>query len=153
LVTELRGHGVDAAAWPCDALDPGGLSRARDQIQSRWGAVDVLVNAAGGNVQNATLADDRNPFELELESYRDVIELTLFATLAAISVFGRALAASAADDRAILNISSMAAERSMTRVGGYGAAKAAVESITRWLAIEFGRRDTKIRVNAIAPGF
>ncbi len=47
----------------------------------------------------------------------------------------------------------MAAGRALTRVGGYGAAKAAVESITRWLAVELARRGTGIRVNAIAPGF
>ena len=43
--------------------------------------------------------------------------------------------------------------RALTRVGGYGAAKAAIESITRWLAVELARRGTGIRVNAIAPGF
>src|SRR5262249_6925021 len=53
----------------------------------------------------------------------------------------------------VLNVSSMAAGQAMTRVGGYGAAKAAVESYTRWLAVELARRGTGIRVNAIAPGF
>jgi NAD(P)-dependent dehydrogenase (short-subunit alcohol dehydrogenase family) len=53
----------------------------------------------------------------------------------------------------IVNVSSMAAGRALTRVGGYGAAKAAIESITRWLAVELARRGTGIRVNAIAPGF
>ena len=48
----------------------------------------------------------------------------------------------------------MAATRAITRVAGYGAAKAAVESLTRWLAVEAARRHAgKLRVNAIAPGF
>ena len=41
----------------------------------------------------------------------------------------------------------------LTRVAGYGAAKAGIDSLTRSLAVELGRRGTGIRVNAIAPGF
>jgi len=153
LADALRDDGMDALAWPCDALDPTALAKVRDHVLAHWGATDILVNAAGGNVPAATLPDDRLPFEVELSAYRDVIELNLFATLNAINVFGSALVSSRSDDRAVLNISSMAAERSMTRVGGYGAAKAAVESVTRWLAVELGRREIPVRVNAIAPGF
>jgi NAD(P)-dependent dehydrogenase (short-subunit alcohol dehydrogenase family) len=55
---------------------------------------------------------------------------------------------------AIVNISSMSADRALTRVVGYGAAKAGVESLTRWLAAEMARRyGPGMRVNAIAPGF
>jgi NAD(P)-dependent dehydrogenase (short-subunit alcohol dehydrogenase family) len=153
LATELQRDGTEANAWPCDALNTAGLAGVRDEIQARLGAIDILVNAAGGNVRNATLADHSLPFDLELGAYREVLDLNLFATLSAINVFGRALTAGPADDRAILNISSMAADRAMSRVGGYGAAKAAVESITRWLAVELGRRQVNVRVNAIAPGF
>jgi NAD(P)-dependent dehydrogenase (short-subunit alcohol dehydrogenase family) len=54
----------------------------------------------------------------------------------------------------IVNISSMAAQRALTRVVGYGLAKAAVENATRWLAVELARSfGTRLRVNAIAPGF
>ena len=145
--------GVDAAPFPADMLDVVALSDARNAVTARWGSIDLLLNAAGGNVPNATLADGGSPFDLELEPYRQVQELNLIGPLAAIKVFGPALAASKADDRAIVNVSSMAALRAMTRVGGYGAAKAALENVTRWLAVELARGGTRIRVNAIAPGF
>jgi NAD(P)-dependent dehydrogenase (short-subunit alcohol dehydrogenase family) len=149
----LRSAGSEAEAWPADALDEARLGAVRDEILARWGSIDILLNVAGGNLPAATLADDASPFDLDLAAYRDVLELNLLGTMAAVNTFGPALAESRADDRAIVNISSMAAAHAMTRVGGYGAAKAAVESMTRWLAVELARRATGIRVNAIAPGF
>ena len=113
--------------------------------------IDVLVNCAGGNVAAAAVPDDTSPFDVPIEAYRDVIDLNLVGTLLPIRVFGPAMRASAGCS--IVNVSSLAAGRALTRVGGYGAAKAAVESITRWLAVELARRGTGIRVNAITPGF
>ncbi len=149
----LADLGVEAAPFPADMLDPEALSAVRDTVLARWGSIDLLLNAAGGNVPGATLADGRSPFELDLEPYRQVQELNLIGPLAAIKVFGPALAASKSYDRAIVNVSSMAALQALTRVGGYGAAKAALESVTRSLAVELARGGTGIRVNAIAPGF
>ena len=97
------------------------------------------------------MPDDASPFDVPIEAYRDVVDLNLIGTLLPIRVFGPAMRASAGCS--IVNVSSLAAARALTRVGGYGAAKAAVESITRWLAVELARRGTGIRVNAIAPGF
>jgi NAD(P)-dependent dehydrogenase (short-subunit alcohol dehydrogenase family) len=151
--SNLAAASVDAASFPVDTLDPAGLARTRDAIQNRWGSIDILVNAAGGNVPAATLADAASPFEIDIASYRDVLELNFVGPLTAINVFGPALATSRATDRAILNVSSMAAGRAVSRVGGYGASKAAIDNITRWLAVELARRGTGIRVNAIAPGF
>lgn len=153
LADELRRAGIDAQAWQADTLDASQLAHVCDEVSARWGSVDILVNVAGGNVAGATLDDQSMPFGLELSAHRDVVELNYFGALTTINAFGPALAASRADDRAIVNISSMAAKQAMTRVGGYGAAKAALESMTRWLAVELGRRETRIRVNAIAPGF
>jgi NAD(P)-dependent dehydrogenase (short-subunit alcohol dehydrogenase family) len=73
-------------------------------------------------------------------------------TLLPCQVLGAALARQGAG--AIVNISSMAASRPLTRVVAYGAAKAAVDNVTRWLAVELSRRHGPgLRVNAIAPGF
>ena len=148
-----RELGEGAGAWTADVLDADALAAARDQIVARWGSVDVLLNVAGGNVPRATLDAAASPFDLDVAALREVLDLNLVGAVTTTAVFGSALAASPADDKAIVNVSSMAAARALTRVGGYGAAKAGVESITRWLAVELGRRGTGIRVNAIAPGF
>jgi len=153
LARELAETGADALACPVDILDRAQLVMARDTIVEHMGAVDVLVNVAGGNTPRATLDATASPFDLEIDAIRDVIELNLIGALTTIVVFGPALEASTSDDKSILNVSSMAATRALTRVGGYGAAKAGLESVTRWLAVELGRRRTGIRVNAIAPGF
>jgi NAD(P)-dependent dehydrogenase (short-subunit alcohol dehydrogenase family) len=153
LARELAEAGSEALACPVDVLDPAQLAAARDTIVQRLGAVDVLVNAAGGNISRATLDGTASPFDLDLDATREVVELNLMGALTTIVAFGPALEAPTSGDRSILTVSSMAAARALTRVGGYGAAKAGLESLTRWLAVELGRRGTGIRVNAIAPGF
>jgi NAD(P)-dependent dehydrogenase (short-subunit alcohol dehydrogenase family) len=153
LAHELTAAGVEAAAWTADVSDADRLAAVRGEVVARWGSVDLLLNVAGGNLPAATLPDDASPFDLDLGAFRDVLELNLTGAVVATAAFGPALAASPRDDRAIVNVSSMAALRAITRVGGYGAAKAGIESLTRWLAVELGRRREPIRVNAVAPGF
>ena len=150
-VAALREGGADAIGVKADVLEPDSLEAGRDAILERFGAIHVLVNCAGGNVPAATVPDDMSPFDVPLDAYREVVDLNLLGTLAPIRVFGGSMEAAA--DCSIVNVSSAAAARALTRVGGYGAAKAAIESFTRWLAVELARRATGIRVNAVAPGF
>jgi len=99
---------------------------------------------------------ERSFFELPLEAFDDVVALNLRGTLLPTRIFGPALVAGPypAGGRSIVNFSSMAARRAMTRVVGYGVAKAAVDNLTRWLAVELGRAsEGRVRVNAVAPGF
>jgi NAD(P)-dependent dehydrogenase (short-subunit alcohol dehydrogenase family) len=147
----LRDAGHEALGVSADVLDPSALEAARDAALARFGGIDVLVNCAGGNVAAATVPEDSSPFDVSIEAYRDVVDLNFLGTLLPIRVLGAAMQGSSGGS--IVNVSSMAAGRALTRVGGYGAAKAAIESITRWLAVELARRGTGIRVNAIAPGF
>jgi NAD(P)-dependent dehydrogenase (short-subunit alcohol dehydrogenase family) len=134
-----------------DVLDRESLESARDAIVAKLGGLHILVNCAGGNVPAATLGEDDSPFELSEHALREVVELNFLGTVLPVQVFGPAMRS--AGDCSIVNVSSMAAERALSRVGGYGAAKAAVESYTRWLAVELARRHSGIRVNAVAPGF
>ncbi len=118
----------------------------------QWGRLDVLVNAAGGNMPSATLEPGQSFFDLPVEGMESVIALNLQGTLLPSQLFGEAMAR--AGGGCVVNISSMAAQRAMTRVVGYGVAKAGVENATRWLAVELGRSfGAGLRVNAIAPGF
>jgi NAD(P)-dependent dehydrogenase (short-subunit alcohol dehydrogenase family) len=149
---EISGLGGEAVALPANVLDEGQLRDARDTVLGRWGSVDILVNAAGGNVPGATLSGDATIFDLSREAFGEVFDLNLVGTLLPIQVFGEAMARGAGG--CIVNVSSMAAERAITRVAGYSAAKAAVENLTRWLAVDLAQRyGDAMRVNAIAPGF
>ena len=153
VVQAIAADGGDALALPADVLDRAQLEAAREAVLEQWGRLDVLVNAAGGNMPAATLAPGASFFDLPVEGLEPVLALNLHGTLLPSQVFGEALARSAGQG-CIVNISSMAAQRALTRVVGYGIAKAGVENATRWLAVELARSfGGRLRVNAIAPGF
>ncbi|HUS14672.1 MAG TPA: SDR family oxidoreductase [Chloroflexia bacterium] len=152
VVRAIEAAGGEALALPADVLDRGQLEAAREAVLAQWGRLDILVNAAGGNMPAATLAPGTSFFDLPVEGLEQVIALNLQGTLLPSQVFGQVMAG--AGQGCIVNISSMAAGRAMTRVVGYGVAKAAVENATRWLAVELARAcGSGLRVNAIAPGF
>lgn len=157
---EIEAAGGEALALPADVLQKRELEAARETLLGRWGRVDILVNAAGGNVPAATVSGDATIFRLAEDAFRQVFDLNLLGTLLPSQVFGEAMAGKLAGHPVptprgcIVNVSSMAAQRAMTRVAGYGAAKAAVDNFTRWLAVELARTyGAQLRVNAIAPGF
>ena len=142
-------HALGVAA---DVLDAAALAEARRSVLERFGRVDILVNAAGGNVAEATLAPGADPFGLSPEAMRQVVDLNLHGTILPTQTFGPNLADG--DGGVVLNVSSMAASRVISRVVGYSAAKAAVDHYTRWMAVELARRcGDRVRVNAVAPGF
>jgi NAD(P)-dependent dehydrogenase (short-subunit alcohol dehydrogenase family) len=151
VAAEIVAAGGEALATPADVLRRGELEAVREVLLRRWGHIDILVNAAGGNIAAATLSDDRTFFDLPEDAFRQVLELNLLGTVLPSQVFGAAMVQRAG---CIVNISSMAAQRAMTRVVGYAAAKAAIENFTRWLAMDLARsHGPQLRVNAIAPGF
>ena len=151
-VRAIEADGGAALALSADVLDRGELEAAREAVVERWGRLDVLVNAAGGNVPQATLGPGQSFFDLPVEGMDSVVALNLKGTLLSSQVFGETMAR--AGRGCIVNVSSMAAHRAMTRVAGYGVAKAGVENATRWLAAELARSFGEgLRVNAIAPGF
>ncbi|MBA2667761.1 MAG: SDR family oxidoreductase [Trueperaceae bacterium] len=152
LAAAIEASGGEALATPADVLDVDALAHVRDEVLGRWSQIDMLINVAGGNVAGATLGPDDTPFDLDPAAMREVVDLNFMGTVLPTQVFGKAMAERKRG--VIITISSMAAMRSITRVVGYSAAKAAVDNLTRWLAMDLGRRyGGGIRVNAIAPGF
>ena len=148
---EIQAVGGVAEPFTADVLDRASLHRARGVIEGRWGRVDILVNAAGGNVARAR-SDERDIFEVPFDAHEEVLRLNLHGTVLPSLEFAEGMAARGKGS--IVNISSMAAQQAMTGVLGYSMAKAAVENFTRWLAVDMARRHgSGIRVNAIAPGF
>src|SRR5512134_1619499 len=135
-----------------DVLNLESLQQAHETIKTEFGAVDILINAAGGNHPSATTKPDLSFFDLPLDALRHVGDLNLLGTILPCQVFGRSMAERG--EGVILNISSMNAIRPLTRIPAYSAAKAAVTNFTQWLAVHMAQNySPRIRVNAIAPGF
>ena len=122
------------------------------EIVERYGRVDTLLNAAGGNMPGATIAPDKTFFDLDPEQFQRVLSLNLTGTVIPTQVFLKPMVEQGRGS--IINFSSMAAFRPMTRVCGYAAAKAGISNFTAYMATECARKlGEGIRVNAIAPGF
>jgi NAD(P)-dependent dehydrogenase (short-subunit alcohol dehydrogenase family) len=135
-----------------NVLEMDDLRKASEAVVEKFGAVDCLVNAAGGNKPQATTSADLKFFDLPADALRWVFDLNIIGTVLPSQVFGKIMAEKG--EGTILNISSMNAFRPLTRIPAYSAAKAGVSNFTQWLAVHLAQLySTKIRVNAIAPGF
>jgi NAD(P)-dependent dehydrogenase (short-subunit alcohol dehydrogenase family) len=141
-----------AVALGGDVLEPESLRQAAKVVLDRFGPPYALLNVAGGNAPEATTGPQNSFFDMPPDAIRKTIDVNLVGTILPSQVFGRIMA-----DRGegvIVNVSSMAALRPLTRVVAYGAAKAAVSNFTQWLAVHMAQEySANIRVNAIAPGF
>lgn len=148
----ITAQGGFAEGYKANALDLEDLKRVRAQVMEQFGRVDILLNAAGGNMPGATISPDRTIFDLEIGDLDKVTDLNFKGTVLPSMVFGEVMAEQRSGN--IINISSMAAFQSITRVVGYSAAKAAVSNFTAWMAMEMAMKfNGSVRVNAIAPGF
>jgi NAD(P)-dependent dehydrogenase (short-subunit alcohol dehydrogenase family) len=135
-----------------NVLDVVSLRQATQAILDKFGAVDCLVNAAGGNKPQATTSPNLPFFDLPVDALRWVFDLNILGTMLPCQVFGKLMAEKG--QGTILNISSMNAFRPLTRIPAYSAAKAGVSNFTEWLAVHMAQQySPRIRVNAIAPGF
>lgn len=152
VVADIAKAGGEAAFYKGDVMSVEQMEAVRDAIVARFGKVDTLLNAAGGNMPGATITPDQNFFDLKPEEFQKVLSLNLTGTVIPTQVFLKPMVAQGKGS--VVNFSSMAAFRPMTRVCGYAAAKAGISNFTAYMATECAKKFGEgIRVNAIAPGF
>lgn len=152
IVEEIKNDGGEAMFLTTDVMNREILEQNLTDILAAYGRVDALLNAAGGNMPGATIGPDGNFFDLKIEDFQRVLELNLVGTVLPTQVFLKPMVEQ--QKGAIVNFSSMAAFRPMTRVCGYASAKAGISNFTAYMATEVAKKFGEgIRVNAIAPGF
>jgi NAD(P)-dependent dehydrogenase (short-subunit alcohol dehydrogenase family) len=152
-------EGGTAICFAADVTDRESLIRAREEIREKFGALDFLINCAGGNKATATTAEEviagsekelrGTFFDLDIEGFDGVFDLNFKGTVLPTMILAEDMVRKGSG--VILNISSMNAYRPLTKIPAYSAAKAAVNNFTQWLAVHFA--PAGVRVNAIAPGF
>jgi NAD(P)-dependent dehydrogenase (short-subunit alcohol dehydrogenase family) len=138
---ELQAQGAQAFWWPADFRQEASIEEFFDQIDNRWGRLDVLVNNAGTNRPG-------NILETSLEDFESLLRLNLSSAFlcsrAAIPRLRRSGGGS------IVHVSSLAGILGQKEGVAYSTSKAALIGLTRALALDHTREG--IRVNCIAPG-
>ena len=152
IVDDIVAAGGQCEFMKTDVMSVEAVKKNCSDIIAKYGKVDTLLNAAGGNMPGATIGPDKNFFDLKVEDFQKVLELNLTGTVIPTQVFLEPMVKQGKGS--IINFSSMAAFRPMTRVCGYAAAKAGISNFTEYMATECAKKFGEgIRVNAIAPGF
>lgn len=152
IAASIRKEGGVCDFLKTDVMDKAVLEDNLNWIMDKYGRVDTLLNAAGGNMAGATIAPDKTFFDLDPAQFQTVLNLNLTGTVIPTQVFLKPMVEQGKG--AIINFSSMASFRPMTRVCGYAAAKAGISNFTAFMATECAKKFGEgIRVNAIAPGF
>lgn len=152
LAEDIRKQGGHATFMVCDVTDIEAVNQVRDEVVRLYGRVDALLNAAGGNMPGATIPPGKTLFDVQVEEFQRVLNVNLTGTLIPTQAFLKPMTETG--HGSIVNFSSMAAFRPLSRVMGYAAAKAGISNLTAFLANEVASKFSPcIRVNAIAPGF
>lgn len=151
-VATIESNGGKAFAVQANVLNKEELEKAKDFIVEKYGRLDILINAAGGNMPGATISPDQAIFDMKVDDLQKVVDLNIIGTMLPSQVFSELFAQQKSGN--IINISSASAQRPLTRVVGYSASKAAIDNFTQWMAVELAQKYGEgIRINAISPGF
>ncbi|MEN6324067.1 MAG: SDR family oxidoreductase [Proteiniphilum sp.] len=152
LVEKVKAAGGDAIFLQTNVTDEVLLKQNAKDIVAKYGKIDVLINGAGGNMPGATIGPNNDIFDLKMDDFRKVVDLNLMGTVMPTIVFAEYMVKAKKGN--IVNISSASALRPLTRIAGYGSAKAAVTNFTKYMAGELATKfGENFRVNALCPGF
>ena len=152
LIAEATENGWNINAYLSDVLDEAKMKAVRSDILKDFGKIDILINAAGGNMAGSTIGPDQTILDLSIADTKRVLELNYLGSVIPTQVFLESMIESGSGN--IINISSMSAQQPLTRVMGYSSAKASIDNYTKWLAVELASKfGESFRVNAMAPGF
>ena len=152
LINKIKANGDEAMFLQTDVTNEEVLTQNAEEIIKAYGRIDDLINGAGGNMPGATIGPNNTIFDLNMDDFRNVVDLNLMGTVIPTVVFSKYMVDNKSGN--IINVSSASAIRPLTRVAGYGAAKAAVTNFTKYMAGEMGTKfGENFRVNAICPGF
>lgn len=152
IVDDIVAAGGQCEFMKTDVMNQAAVEKNCNDILAKYGKVDTLLNAAGGNMPGATIGPEDNFFNLKAEEFQTVLNLNLTGTVIPTQVFLKPMVKQGKGS--VINFSSMAAFRPLTRVCGYAAAKAGISNFTAFMATECAKKFGEgIRVNAIAPGF
>ena len=152
IAADIRAEGGECEFMKTDVLNVEVVRKNCEDILAKYGRVDTLLNAAEGNMPGATIPPDETIFDLQPDQFQTVLDLNLTGTVIPTQIFLEPMVKQGKG--AVINFSSMAAFRPMTRVAGYAAAKAGISNFTAYMATECAKKFGEgIRVNAIAPGF
>ena len=152
IVDAIVAAGGQCEFMKTDVMNQAAVEKNCNDILAKYGKVDTLLNAAGGNMPGATIGPEDNFFNLKAEEFQTVLNLNLTGTVIPTQVFLKPMVKQGKGS--VINFSSMAAFRPLTRVCGYAAAKAGISNFTAFMATECAKKFGEgIRVNAIAPGF
>ena len=157
---DIVAAGHTAKAYKANVLERESLEEVHARVLAELGPCDILVNGAGGNNPKAQTtkeyfemgdieADTISFFDLDPKGVEFVFNLNFLGTLLPTQIFAKDMIGREGCN--ILNVSSMNAFTTLTKIPAYSGAKAAVSNFTQWLAVHFSR--VGIRVNAMAPGF
>lgn len=148
----IENSGGRAIAIQCDAADRNCVDKALDATLARLGTVDLLVNGAGGSSPSCATSDELEFFDIKLSAFEEMFTANYLSVVVPCQAVGQIFARK--QRGAIVNISSIAGDRPLTRVVGYSSFKAAITNFTRWLAVHMATTySPNIRVNALSPGF
>ncbi len=149
-----RGIGPNCFGLALDVADPDSIASFVAAVGARFPVVNTLINAAGGNHPDATVKPDASPFAISPVAIEAVFRANYFGSVFLLNAMAPLLIDSGTHAVSIVNVGSMSGIVSLTRVGFYSAAKAALHNTTQFYANELARRfGDRVRVNALAPGF